>query len=76
MAYGAIKDLNNGDRIGDARVVALLAPRARSKAEVTQVRLGAWPLPQLGEHFRAGAGWQTCIDSVLSQFVAQRSVPR
>lgn len=63
--------------LGDVRAAALLAPRGRPKSEVTNVRVGMRLSPQVVEHFKAGSsGWQTRIDQVLREFVAQKTAHR
>lgn len=63
--------------LGDVRAAALLAPRGRPKAEVTKVRVGMRLPPQVVEPFKAGgSGWQTRIDQVLREFVAQKTAHR
>jgi uncharacterized protein (DUF4415 family) len=55
-----------------ARAQALLAPRGRPKAEATKVRVGIRLSPEVVAHFKAsGSGWQTRIDAVLQQFIAE-----
>ncbi len=55
-----------------ARAEALLAPRGRPKAEATKVRVGIRLSPEVVAHFKAsGSGWQTRIDAVLQQFIAE-----
>jgi len=55
-----------------ARAQTLLAPRGRPKAEATKVRVGIRLSPEVVAHFKAsGSGWQTRIDAVLQQFIAE-----
>lgn len=57
---------------GAARTEALLTSRGRPKAEVTKVRVGIRLSPEVLEHFKSsGSGWQTRIDAVLRQFIAE-----
>ncbi len=60
-----------------ARAQALLVPRGRPKAETTKVRVGIRLSPEVVAHFKAsGSGWQTRIDAVLQQFIAEHPAAR
>ncbi|AJC18848.2 BrnA antitoxin family protein [Pandoraea sputorum] len=58
--------------VGEEAAEKLLRPRGRPRSEHPKERINIRLSPEVLEYFKAsGNGWQTRIDAVLKQFIAE-----